>query len=112
MAQFIESANQRSSRCSIGAQLINSTGLDAALVKRFRLALTAVRAKCLRATKHVPITELYVPMVNTTFNVNRSKQWEERGGQLPPGAADEGAQNSLIKNNLTTIKVSLIYELR
>jgi len=28
------------------------------------------------------------------------------GGQLPPGAADEGAQNSLTKNILTTIKAS------
>jgi len=31
-----------------------------------------------------------------------------RGGQLPPGAAGEGAQNSLTENILTTIKVSLM----
>jgi len=29
-------------------------------------------------------------------------------GQLSPGAADEGAQNSLTKNILTTIKVNLM----
>jgi len=40
-------------------------------------------------------------------NSGVTKRAGERG-QLPPGAVDEGPLNSLAKNILTTIKVSLI----
>jgi len=36
------------------------------------------------------------------------RNWGGQRGQLPPDAADEGAQNSLTENILTTIKVSLM----
>ena len=45
--------------------------------------------------------------VNREHLVN-SSETRGRGGAVAPGAADEGAQNSVTKHILTTIKVSLM----
>jgi len=48
------------------------------------------------------ITVVFIAVIRDPDAVRRpaARQWRNSGGQLPPGAAGKGAQNSLAKNIL------------